>query len=38
MTQILVDGLKNITFHSGVLRVECATVGPDGKPSPFGNA
>ena len=31
MTQILVDGIKNITFHSGVLRVECATVGPDGK-------
>ena len=36
MTQILVDGITNITFHGGVLRVECATVGPDGKPHPSG--
>lgn len=37
MTQILVDGIKNITFHSGVLRVECATVGADGKPYTSGS-
>ena len=37
MTQILVDGIKNITFHSGVLRVECATVGSDGKPYTLGS-
>jgi len=36
MIQILVDGITNITFHGGVLRVECATVGPDGKPHPSG--
>jgi hypothetical protein len=36
MTQILVDGITNITFHSGVVRVECATVSPDGKPQPSG--
>ncbi len=36
MTQILVDGITNISFHGGVVRVECATVGPDGKPHPTG--
>ena len=36
MAQILVDGISNITLHSGVLRIECATVGPDGKPHPTG--
>ena len=28
MTQILIDGITNISFHSGVLRIECATVAP----------
>jgi len=37
MTQILIDGITNISFHSGVLRIECATVGPDGKPHSSGN-
>ena len=36
MTQILVDGITNITFHSGVLRIECGTVGADGKPHASG--
>jgi len=36
MTQILVDGISNITFHGGVLRVECATMGIDSKPHPSG--
>ena len=36
MNQIFIDGIANITFHSGVLRVECATVGPDGKQHPTG--
>ena len=36
MTQILIDGIMNITFHGGVVRIECATVGPDGKPHPSG--
>jgi len=34
MTQILIDGISNITLHGNVLRIECATVGPDGKPHP----
>ncbi len=36
MSQILVDGITNITFHNGILRVECSTVGSDGKPHPSG--
>jgi hypothetical protein len=36
MTQIFIDGISNITFRSGVLRIECTTVGPDGMPHPTG--
>lgn len=36
MTQILVDGITNISLHNGIVRVECATVGPDGKQHPSG--
>jgi hypothetical protein len=36
MTQILVDGITNISLHNGLVRVECATVGPDGKQHPSG--
>ena len=36
MTQILADGIGNITLHNGVVRIECAAVGTDGKPHPSG--
>jgi hypothetical protein len=36
MTQILVDGIANITLHNGVVRIECLTIGSDGKPHPSG--
>jgi len=36
MSQIFIDGITNISFHNGVLRVECASAGPDGKPHPSG--
>jgi len=36
MTNILVDGISNISLHNGILRIECTTVGPDGKPHPSG--
>ena len=36
MTQILIDGIATIAFHSGILRIECTTIGPDGKPLPSG--
>ena len=37
MTRILIDVITNITFHNGVVRVECGTVGPDGKANPSGS-
>jgi len=36
MNQLFADSITNITFHGGVLRVECAVVGPEGKLSPTG--
>ncbi len=36
MTNILVDGISSISLHNGILRIECTTVGPDGKPHPSG--
>ena len=36
MTQILIDGVTNISLHSGVVRIECTTVGADGKPHTSG--
>jgi len=36
MTQVLVDGIASISLHNGILRIECTTVGPDGKPHPSG--
>jgi hypothetical protein len=36
MNHLFIDGITNITFHSGVLRIECATIGPDGKTHPSG--
>ena len=37
MTQLLIDGIANISFYNGILRVECTTVGSDGKQHPTGN-
>ncbi len=36
MTQVLIDGIGNLSIHNGVLRVECTTVGADGQPHPSG--
>ena len=36
MTQVLVDGIASISLHNGILRIECTTVGPDGKSHPSG--
>jgi hypothetical protein len=36
MNQVLVDGVGHITLHNGVVRIECLTVGSDGKPHPSG--
>ena len=36
MTQILIDGIANITLHNGILRIECTAAGADGQPHPSG--
>jgi hypothetical protein len=36
MSQILIDGVANITLHNGIVRIECAMAGPDGKHHPSG--
>jgi hypothetical protein len=36
MNQILIDGIANITLHNGVVRIECAVLGPDSKPHSSG--
>lgn len=36
MTQILIDAINNLSFHNGVLRIECVAIGADGKPHQSG--
>jgi hypothetical protein len=36
MNQIFIDGITNLAVHNGVLRVECQSVSPDGKPQSSG--
>lgn len=36
MTQILVDGIAHISIHNNIVRIECTSVGPDGKQQPSG--
>jgi len=36
MSTILVDGIKDIVFHNGVVRVDCVSVGPGGEPRQSG--
>jgi hypothetical protein len=36
MTQMLIDGIKAITLHSNVVRIQCVLVGAEGKPEDGG--
>jgi len=36
MTQILIDAVKAITFHNGVLRIDCVAAGPNNEERPSG--
>ena len=36
MSQILIDAITNLTIHHGVVRIECAAVGADGRQHPSG--
>ncbi len=31
MSVILIDGLKTVGFHNGILRIECTEAGPGGE-------
>jgi hypothetical protein len=36
MSTIVIDSLKEIVFHNGVLRIECMAAGPNGTLTPSG--
>jgi hypothetical protein len=36
MTYVLIDAIKAITFHNGVLRIHCIAVGPNNEERPAG--
>jgi hypothetical protein len=36
MSQILIDGITNVTFAHGLVRVECAAAGPNNEQRPSG--
>jgi hypothetical protein len=36
MTQIVVDRFGKVSFHNGLVRIECLSIGPDGKPQASG--
>jgi hypothetical protein len=36
MSTILIDSIKSVTFHNGVLRIDCSVVGPNNEERPAG--
>jgi hypothetical protein len=36
ISQILIDAIRFVMFHNGLLRIDCATVGPNNKEQPSG--
>lgn len=36
MSVTLIDGLKTIAFHNGILRIDCTAAGPNGEERPSG--
>jgi hypothetical protein len=36
MTQIFIDGVKSVTMHNGVLRLDCVAAGPNNEERPSG--
>ena len=37
MSTILVDGIKDVVFHNGVVRIDCISIGVEGKPRSSGH-
>jgi hypothetical protein len=36
MSPILIDGIKAVVFHTGILRIDCIAAGPNGEERPSG--
>jgi hypothetical protein len=36
MSLILIDAIKTVTFHNGVLRIDCVAAGPNNEERPSG--
>lgn len=36
MSMIMVDGIKDIVFHNGIVRIDCLSAGPNGEQRPSG--
>ena len=36
MSTILVDGIKDVVFHNGVVRIDCISIGAKGEQHPSG--
>ena len=36
MSVILIDGIKNVVFHNGMVRIDCISAGPNNEERPSG--
>jgi hypothetical protein len=36
MSEILIDSIKAVTFHNGILRIDCIAAGPNAEERPSG--
>jgi hypothetical protein len=36
MSVIVVDGIKDVVFHNGIVRIDCVSAGPNGEQRPSG--
>lgn len=36
MQVLLMDGIKDVVLHNGMVRVDCVSVGPNGRENPSG--
>ena len=36
MSIVLIDGIKDVVFHNGIVRIDCIAAGPDNSQRPSG--
>jgi hypothetical protein len=36
MSTVMIDGIKDIVFHNGIVRIDCLSAGPNGETRPSG--